>query len=449
MGRCSNDVLMSVIGIKQATKKTEIKFNVLTDVDRCMFVNTRDYIASDGTAVYNKFRIPEDVFNCLAEGCRNSGTLMLQGAADTPMSATFQVKYDATEFYQGLVTYYVDFPEAGTYTVTTTISDINNPTQTNSDAWTQEITVTEAGFRPIVVDMSKVPTTVTGNGWIENEAGATMKVTITAADETVIGNYGISSIYLYDSIEDFEVNDTVTIRCLSEITADLTIDAVDASCFGAGYDEDSTSIEYTITGSAIEPNYWKLNPTASKGDLTEYWMQANDDREVKSITIDGIDYGYVQFPDMYVEECGFVGAQISEGCNTHEKMLTRVNSPVPLDITEREFIVLDGTTTDSSFAGMILFNSDLIGQRVTVTYPKRQTVRHTFASDEAVNERRVRMIIPFKTTGGQEYMYQFNHVLITSFPMMIGIGEDTTFSFTISIQRDKDGRFFNLFEKTN
>lgn len=443
MGRCTNDALISKIGLNKVSKTTEIDFAVLTDVDRCMKVNTINHLEVDGTSgAYNAYKVPQDMFNCLAEGCRNTGTLMLTGAAGSKVGAKFSVGYDATEFYAGVATYYVYLPAAGSYEVKTTMSDISNQSQSKADVYTQTITAQAEGFQPVVVDFSKAPQTQSGEGWTASEKGAVISVSVKPASATQIPNIGLSSFYFYNTIEDFEVNDVVKLGCVDEIAGDLTVDPVDASCWSSGYDPASIAIERTITAKAVTPNWWKLNPLMTKGNQTSGWYIQSDEREVQAITIDGVSYGYVQFLDMQVDECAFTTAAISEACNVTDATLNRVSSPVVVDLNEKQFLVRnDSATTDAADIGMLLFHSSLIGLKVVVSYPKKAVIEQRVATDEALGERRVRMSFPVTQTDGVTVVYVYNNVLITSFPATIN-NEETTFEFTISIQRDKNGNFF-------
>jgi len=224
----------------------------------------------------------------------------------------------------------------------------------------------------------------------------------------------------------------------------LTVDPVDASCWGSGYDPTSISIERTITAGKVSPNWWKLNPLMSKGTKTNGWYIPGDEREVLSTTINGVEYGYVQFPDMQIEECAFTTAAIADKCNVTDSTLNRVNTPVLVDLNERQFIVLDGTTTESTDAGMILLHSSLVGLSVIVSYPKKAVVEQYLANDEALDERRVRMSFTEVQTDGIKNVFVYNNVLVTSFPGTIN-NEETSFEFTISIQRDRNGNFFEKY----
>lgn len=444
MAKCKNSALISKITTQKLDKRVEVDFAVLNDLDSCVKINTKNYVDYEGvSATFTPYSTPDDMFNCLAEGCRNTGTLTVSGTADDTVSAEFSVLADATEFVGGIVTYYLKLPTAGEYAVKTEISDINETPVVNSDIYEQVITPNFEGFYPIVLDLSKTPSYESGEGWDVSESGIILKISVTAADETVIPIIGFSSISIFDSLEEFEVNDVVKLGCLSEIAGDLTADATDASCFGGGYDPSSVSVERTITAGQVTPNFWKLNPLMVKGDKEKGWIINTVEQVVKETTINGVRYGYVQLSDMNTDECAFTKVTIADNCNVTDAELSRVSSPVVVDLNQKQFIVLDGNLTTAADRGKVLFNSELIDEKVIISYPQTADVENFVATDEFMNERKVRMSFMLEQNDGVKIVYIYNNVLITSFPGTIN-NEETTFPFTISIQRDKDGRFFEM-----
>lgn len=444
MARCKNDRLIDKIGIEKLDKTVEVEMSILADIDSCVKTNTKNYLSIDGnTSSYNPYTVPADMFSCLPEGCKNSGTLTVTNGAGLATGGTFAVKADATEFVAGVVTYYIHFPAAGTYTVATTISDITDISQTNADVYTQDITVTGEGFFPVAIDLSQAPSSLNGTGWVATESGILINIDVLAEDELLVPVIGLSSIYIYNSIEDFEVNDTVKIGCLDEFAGDDTIDPTDATCFGAGYDPNSVTIERTVTGKKVTANYWKLNPLVQKSDQTIGWFPQTVEKTVVATTVNGVDYGYVQLPDMFLGECSFLLATIADNCNITDSMLNRLNTPVPLAVNEKQYIVLNGSTTTETDAGKILFHESLIGKNVVVNYPKEFEIDHYVANDNDLNSRKVRMAVPRMQTDGVKVLHIYNNVLVTSFPHTINT-EETVFSFTLSIQRDRNNNFFEI-----
>jgi len=183
----------------------------------------------------------------------------------------------------------------------------------------------------------------------------------------------------------------------------------------------------------------------SKSESTIGWISHTVEREITSTTINGITYGYVQLADMNMEECSFTTAAIADDCNVTDSMLNRVNSPVVIELNEKQFIVLDGVTTSNADAGKLLFHSSLIGKNVIISYPRQVDVEHFVGNEEALDTRRVRMSFTQEQTDGVKTVYVYNNVLITSFPGTLN-NEETTFEFTISVQRDRNGNFYEMYK---
>lgn len=448
MARCKPSTLLNKVTDKKIDKKTEIDFAVLTDADSCVRLNTRNYVSYVGESVaFNQYQVPSDLFSCLAEDCKNSGTLYVSNTAGKESAASFVIPSDATEYFAGVMTFYLDLPAAGQYEWKVTISDLKNTTQSNADVYVKTVMAKQPGYQPCVVDFTQLPDEQAGEGWQASENGIYVTIAAKATSEEILPKIGFSSIYVYDSIEDFEVNDVVTLGCLDELAGDDTIDATDATCISAGYDPNSISVERTVTAKQASSNAWKLNPLMSRGTKTRGWYLHTDERIVAEVVRDGRRYGMIQFADMELSECAFTKAQLSDNCNVTDAELHRVNSPVPMAIQEKQFIVLDGTTTEIYDAGMILFHESMIDREIIVKYPKQSDVEHFVADEDALETRRVRASYTKTQSDGVRKVFIFNNVLITSFPQTIN-GEETSFSFTLSIQRDRNGRFFEMYRIT-
>lgn len=446
MGKCKNETIFNKVKTNKISVKDEIDFNVLTDLDTCVKIHTHNYanlIGADN-AVYNWFKRPDDVFNCLADGCANSGTLQINGGAGTEVGAVFKVLADATDFYAGVVPYYLELPVADDYEVTTTFYDILDTTKTNTDVYKQSIHAVRKQFVPVIIDLTVAPTETTGDGWKASEKGAVVEITVKPKTDTTVSNVGISSIAFYEALSDFEVNDVVKLGCIDEISGSFDVDATDATCFGSEYDPDSVAIERTITAKAITPNDWKLNPLESRGEHTVGSMIVSVNETIQEKVIDGVRYGYVQVVDMYEEECGFTSAQVDEKCNVTDCMLSRVSSPIPVKIQLNQFQVLNSQYTSEDEAGLMLFSEELIGEEVNISYPRTVEVVEYRGNTENLEGKRVRMSFVKCVNDKVKYRIVFNKVLITSFPDTIN-KEETTYEFTVAIHKDSDGDFYKKY----
>ena len=445
MGGCVSDLIVNKVTNNKLTTKIELNLVVLRDIENCRRIKTRSPIEIVGdTATFDEFTSPDDVFNCLAVGCTNSGTLNLSGAAGGVVSAKFAAHYDATEFQAGIATYYIYFPAAGTYKVTTTMSDALIVNQADADVFEQSISVTAEGFAPVVVDFSEIPTSVSGSGWVASPAGAIINIAILASNASQVANYGVSSIFFYESIEDLMVSDLVKIGCIDDITSALTAEVLEAICSASGLNPDSAAVELSFTGRRVTPNYWKLNPAMQEGDKTTGWKTDNVQRTVEERIINGVKYGAVKILDANMEECAFFMAQVADACDIQSAQLSRVNIPTVIKLNAKQYQVLDGTTTVMSDAGTFLFNESLIGKQVIISYPKTITGKQRVATADAIGKTRVRGSYTIKEENGASITRTFNNLFVTSFPMAL-TKEETTFPFTLSVGKQPSGEWYDEF----
>lgn len=445
MARCNtNQLIKKVTSGVINPQKMEIDFAVLNDTNSCMDVITSNYMSLLNTTVsdYDPLSKPEDVFNCMTEGCFNTGTLYLTGSEENAIGAKFRIPYESEEYYAGVSTFYVYLPKSGSFDVIYQIGDVSDPGLVNSDSYVKTITATEPGYYSVVIDFSEPPTTVNGTGWQENEDGAIVQIAIQDQGSTP-GNtitYGISSIYMYGSMEEFQANDTVKLGCVTGVDGDITFDLIDDTCWKSVIDQGSITYEKTITATAMTPNAWKLSPLIGRGESTTSWFPRNITRKIQGTeTIDGINYGYIQIQDYYLDECAFLTVALEEECNASDAMFNRLTTPNPVRLNKRQMIVLDGTTTKESDAGKILFNEALIGKTVLVSYPQEQEVEEFTASKDNIDERRTRMMYIECMEDGTETKHEFPNTIVLTLPTAISSTEITTRTFTIRIMPDSNG----------
>lgn len=435
---CNYDVLFDKISLSKLTKEVEATLEVLTDLPFCKTINTRKIVAFVPTTEgqtpvndYKPFDTPINAFECRPRGCKTTGTLYAGIAGD----AIFKMDKPATEFSSGVLTFYVK--TATNSSVTVKLSDAQN--FTNSDSYTVDLTNIPAdanGFKPVIVDLSKTPTTTTGTGWTASDNGVFISI---STDPTM----GISTIAVFDSMQEFATSTIVKIGCLSELSGDEAIDAAEETCMTSGYDESSApQFDRTVVGKKVTPNYWMLHPMTKKSEVVEDTMPVN--REF-TITESG-NNGIVTLTDINQDECGFIAVQIADPCRftdiTADAELTRLIVPTLVDLEKKEYVAInnnDGTTT-------LYFNKELVGVDVKVAYPKLVEVEQLVADREVIGEKIVRYIEKVTTKRGDGkiesvVVSKYDNVLVTSFPNTIN-EEETEFSFTIRVQQDMKGHYF-------
>jgi len=452
MNRCGNTILANKIGYAPITDNTEISLAVATEMEDCVLVNTKNFDSYCGnaagtTAIYNAFNVPEDLLQCLPRGCRNTGTLTVTGTPGGEVGATFLHRFDATEYVTGVLMAYFSFPAAGEFEVSLTIGDITQDLDlpgANFYNYAKTVTVDGPKTLPIIFMLDELPTEIGGLGWEATSAGAAIELSIRPLDPATVGILEISTISMFTSIEAFQLNDVIKIGCVEDFSGDVTLDVTDSMCFGSGYDTSTVSIERTFTGSSVTPNYWKLNPLESAGQLETGWVTQRQMMTVEVETRPEGDFGFIQLPDINLNECSFVFIQRAANCNVADSILNRVNTPQAVAIAEDQFILLDPAMTTISDSGKILLNEALIGEELIVSYPQEVEVNHFVANTSMANARRVRLSFERETTDGTRENIIFDNVLVTSFPQSI-TREETTFAFTVSIQRQANGNFYDRF----
>lgn len=429
MAKCKNEKFMSTVGVNKLTKNVEVDFDVQRNLPDCQKISAGKYVSTTAEgATYDRFRIPKNQFECMQGLCVNSGTLFFEAGDE----AVYKFKLDATEFAAGVLTFYA-YGTTGNAEVT--VSDSGE--FTNADKYTinlAEMSHGEDGYTAVVVDLSQTPTDI-GTGWSVTGDSIYVKIKLSAGT-------GLSTIAMFESMDDFAVSTHVIARCLSGVDGSIDLDVAERTCFKGGmYDTSELSgIEKTVTYKAITPNFWKLLPMYKKGNLTKAWDRETVEMTIKALT--GTDYGYVTLDDIDQSECGFISIQILYDCrdsqNITEAMLDRLAIPSKIDMDGGHYQLIDngdGTT-------MILFNKMHIGKSILVAYPKVVDVADSFEiTDEEVNEVHTRMSYVKCYTDGTKYRFVYNNVLVTSFPDALSEDDEQEGELTLNIQRDANGRF--------
>ena len=427
--KCRNDIFMSKVGVNKLDKGQEVHFDVQRDLPDCKKINTKNYLSTvAATPNFNKFKTPANQFECMRVGCVNSGTLFNEGAA-----TVYKINHDATEFAAGVITFYV-MPPAGAASANVKLSN----TDAFTDDWLWTIPLADMskgadGYVAVLVDMSKAPT-VEGAGYVPSATGAYVQIEIVPDDPAEdMSGVGISSIFIFDEMSDFELSSHVILSCLTSIDGTFDFEAAEATCFGGGYNTDDLSaFEKTVTGKALTPNFMLLNPMAKKNGEVETFDLVTVQKVVESAT----DYGFATLLDMKQDECGFFSAGIADACDITESQLERLSIPSRVDVDEKHYQLIDngdGTTT-------VLFHKDLIGQTVNISYPKAVMAEEYEFTEDVIGDARVRMSYTKTCSDGVKYRFVYNNVLITSVPDAVS-QDETEFAFTISIQKDSRGRW--------
>lgn len=429
--QCNYEALLSKVGLNKLDKKIEVTLEALEEMSDCRTINTKKYVEvtptdSEATATpyYNGRMKPANQFECMPSECKTTGTL-IAGVAGT---ATFRAQFDLVDYAAGVMAFYVNNIATATQTITVKIA--SDKAFANADVYNisvDSLVKGRDGYYAVIVDLSKTPSSVVGDGWTASRTGAYVQI---STDATM----GISTISFYQSMKEFETSIVVKIGCLTELGTDFELDAAEATCLMHGYDTSSDpTIERTITGNMVTPNYWILNPMMGKGTNTEGFIPTNVQKTIEAQ--DG--YGVVIIDDMNQDECGWLTVALNDDCNPWDGLMHRLSVPSKIDIKdESDYFTVnndDGTTT-------LYFAESLAGAVVTVSYPKLVEVEEMVGGVQYIGSRKFRYTETVTYSDGTQEVTVFDNVLVTSFPYTIN-EDETEFSFTINIQKDKTGHF--------
>lgn len=438
MSKCNlNKIVAQKVAPQKLTNLDELDFTISRDIDACAKINTKNYDSVSEGAYYDRLLVPDDLLNvCESFGCKNTGTLIQNGTGNTPIqySATFKSASDATKYSAGVMTFYLYSKNPGSadgYPYTVKIADIQGDLSEDYNTYTGMVFYPEGGgFALVVVDLTAG--TATGNGWTATPNGVQIEISTTFASGAVLGGAGgVSSISLFESIMDLEGNDVVKLGCLQSIGGDDTVDPLETSCFGDGYDEDSVAVTRTLTAQSWTPNAWKLNPLVSRGDKTEGFIMDTVEVTVPSD-------GKIILADAYRDQCGMIYVALNDSCNVTDAVLNRVNvgnSGITLD--PDQFAV----ETNVENGVVVRVATELAGKVVVVSYPRQVEGEHFVANTNTLNDRKVTLTYKRPMNDGTIDVFIYRNVLVTSFPQTIS-KTDTDFEYSISVQKDRNGNYY-------
>lgn len=421
---CGTEDLIKKITNKKLDKSVEVSFSVFGKLPDCKRIDTQDLLkvlsSSDAEITtgidYNPYNIPANSFECHGDECVNTGTFY---PGQSGAKVFYYLPYNAVDFANGIITFFVT-GFTGSKNVTLTISDTE--AMTNADVYTVSAKGVAGEFVPVAIDLSGTPTSTVGNGYTAAAFGAYINISVADAGA------GISSISVFDSIKDFEVNNTVTVGCLTEITGDDAIDAAESNCDEPGYDlSNPISFERTIVGTRVTANYDLLNPVMGKGDGTT----GQEIVKTKLTVVADGNLGKVTIPDLSAEECGFV--TVMSDCAT----LKRIDLATKVALDDEQYNIIP----EEDGAYSLYVNAHLVGKELFIAYPKDVAVEELVADEKNVGGVKTVMRVPFAEENGRHGYYIYGNVLVTSFPVSI-TSDNTEFSFTISIQRQANGHLY-------
>lgn len=406
-----------MVGMEKIDKKVEVDFDVQRFLPDCNKINARKYVQTAAANVtYNGYKIPSNVFECMNPNCVNSGTAFIGN------SKTVYKTVNGENFSAGVITFYVT---GGVTSAKVLLSD----TLAGTNGWEYTAApgaVGADGFAPVVVDLTQKPKEV-GSGWTPSDGNVYIHITLTGGT-----NAGLSSIAIFDEMEDFQTSTHVKMACLTTVDGSWDLEVAENACFPNNYSyNENRSFEKTITGTKITANHWRLNPMYKRGSATEGFDIVTVERTIKASG----DYGVVAIDDMNQNECRFFSAMLADSpCVVGNAQLEKLSIPMSVVLDEAHYVLVDAGEGVTN----AIFNKEHIGKHVLISYPKLVDVEEFILADDAINDIRTSMSYVRKYTDGYKYRFVFNKVLITSYSDALSEDEGE-FSVTVSIQKDENG----------
>lgn len=446
MAKCRANCDVPVMGIGTAKKNNKIFASITAPIEGCVNIRTSDYTSISSaigspSATFRQYRRPADQLNCPEPLCITTGTLYVnfsQGGDPVDVAATevtYEVENHAEDYVTGVINWYMQLMEAGTYEVTTKVQDKCGGQEVEfTDAIVGKDTDSYPKYVLIQHAMDEATTVLA-----PTHCGMKITVSVKPALENADAEVGISSISMVMDKSEFEANATVMMTCIDELDFPTDVDLTDLTCLGQAPDPESISMEMTVTAQQVTGNVLKLNPLLHKSDETTAFDVVCKTHKIETVTVNGVEYQGFMMAGFYAEECSFMMAYLP-ACDATEGMLeynTMKNAAQPDD---KAFKVL---VDEETGLGYIVFNEVHAGLDAVVTYPVEKRAIVYDATDEFTEGTRIRFMAPIEFKNGYKGYVISENAFVTSFPLGWSSSEDTPMEFTITFMKEK-GRFYKV-----
>lgn len=434
-----------------------IAINVLDNLSSCAKLDTRNIdnknnITGLENVYYNAANVPEDGYGCSKNKCYNTGTLQGDVTADggNVVIGNFYKNLDATLYAVGIMTAYMYLPE-GDHEVSLDIANYTQQDWTNYATIKTIVHATQGeGFYAVKFDFASADQTETGTGWLIDQIGVKLRFNVKGTNLKAEDMVGVSSIAFYESLEDFEISNTILVTCMDNWGDSQQFDVVEGACATSEYDPNSGSMTATITTNKYTENLRMLNPTLRKTDKKQF----GDIKIVTRKVLDAAEYftgkdealakelagfGIVQLSDTIEGDCGFLYVQ-TPGCANNSHALRRVNAPIPvMTPTDGErFQMLSSNYKGDYTKGLVLVGRDWVDQELNFVYRKEVTAEIYEVTNE-FREVRVNILAPLHKKDGTTEWHYYENAFITAINNNISRSDETTVELNFNIAADENG----------
>lgn len=452
MAKCDSQGF--VVRLEQMGKLKDqdlIYVSVTDNLASCAKIDART-ISKDGVVnleagkmLYNAANVPEDEFGCSKNKCANTGTF--QGPVDTEgvgegkevIIGDFYKKMDGNLYLAGMVTAYILLPD-GDHKVSLEITNYQEAAWANSNTINKIVHATKgnggSALYPVVFDLADL-SEVKGTGWTNGTVGTKLRVHIAGDNLEAKNLVGVSSFAFYESTEDLEINKVIVLGCIDTAGDSQDFDVIEGACSQSEYNSNSGSATASFSVNKWSKNFEYLNPTWHTTDETMFGIPHIVTRKVLEGTGDLAGYGYIQLSDMIDGDCGFTYIQ-TPGCANNSSELTRVSSPVPVELGPDKFQILSTSFNGTENMGTILVDPQWIGQELNVIYRQEREAEISQVTNE-FRDFRVNIIVPFRMKNGEKVYHYYENAFMTTNAHNISRQDESARDVSFNVAADENG----------
>lgn len=434
-----------------------IAISVIDDLVSCAKIDTRNIdnknnVVNLANVYYNAANVPEDNYGCSKNKCYNTGTLQgdVTTAATDVVIGNFYKNMDATLYATGIMTAFIYLPE-GEHEVSLDIANYTQQDWMNYATIKTTVHATQGeGFYAVKFDFASADQTENGTGWLIDQIGVKLRFKIGGANLKADDIVGVSSLAFYESLEDFQISNTILVTCMDNWGDSQSFDVIEGACSTSEYDPNSGTMTATITTNKYTENLRLLNPTLRKSDEQNFGTMKIVTRKVldakeyftgkdDTLAAELEGYGIVQLSDTIEGDCGFLYVQ-TPGCANNSHALTRVNAPIPVIApTDGDlFQMLSSNYKGDYTKGLVLVGHDWVGQELNFVYRKQVTAEIYEVTNE-FRDTRVNILAPLRKKDGTEEYHLYENAFITAVNNNISRSDETTVELNFTIAADENG----------
>lgn len=398
-------------------------FTKLRNPKQCNIFGFRNSEVTDGSILFSKlFSDRPDEIICGLEKCDMTGTLFV--TPETPgegatvvTKVTTEVDKNGEPFQYGYLRVLISGKKGDTFDLT-----VKNKGSENGNKYTAILN--NDGWNAVVLELFN-PDEVIGTGWLGEPVGFLFVVEPKQATQ-----FELSTLELFENAYDLVKDQTIGFTCITDFSGDPTLTITEDTCTIPTYDDTATTIERSITANNIIGELGDFGGLYKRIDKSQFPVKRNGDFKAVSKTLNGVEYGAIEIPDLAPIQCPHLVVQ-PQNCEFEvlqhmqvDGAVNKVTIPEDMYFVENETVYVKKTYIDAKFI---------------VAYPRMENGTAWEITTKELNEAKyyMEMTTPI---GKDEYLLRADNVLATGLPLT-WTREAGTMTIPYSMVKDGDGKF--------